>query len=297
MNDSPMPVRAAFGDAIAVAGGMQSTCGLKSDHTVWCWGRTVSETFNYMPTQITGVTDVVQLALSEDGMCGLDADGAAWCWTSPTTAVRVATDATRVTSSCALGADGTVTCWGDNSYGELGDGTNSGMGPVQVAGLSDAVEIAGNYDDNCARRADGSVWCWGENTAGQLGVPPSSTVCAFGNDMWPCRPTAAAIPGLNAVGLVAGQDFELALHADGTLAGVGANDVGQLAAPSAPGCNDPFGADCSVTPVTSPSLAHVSIVSAQLSHACAIESDGSVYCWGEESPPGVTQVPGLVYAP
>jgi alpha-tubulin suppressor-like RCC1 family protein len=295
MDSSAVPVKAAFSDAIAVTGGMQSTCGIKTDGTVWCWGRMISDTFNYMPTQVTGVANVTQLALSEGAMCGLAADHTAWCWTSPTTATQVATDVTKVTPSCALHTDGTVTCWGDNSYGQLG--MTSGSGPVTIEGLTDAVDLASGYDHNCAVRADGSVWCWGENTAGQLGVAPSSTVCPYGNNMWPCRPSAAAVPGLTAQAIFAGESFELALKADGTIAGVGEDSVGELGGPADPACDDPFGEACSYAPVAVQGISHAVLVTAQLSHGCAIEADNSVSCWGEEFPPGVTKVPSFTYAP
>src|SRR2546427_4424966 len=44
--------------------------------------------------------------------------------------------------SCALLQDGTVRCWGDNSTGELGDGTTTNAStPVAVAGIGGAATV------------------------------------------------------------------------------------------------------------------------------------------------------------
>ena len=72
--------------------------------------------------------------------------------------------------NCALQADGAVRCWGNNSNGQLGDGTTTNRSvPTAVPGLTGVVALASGYLHSCAVQADGAVRCWGRNSNGQLG--------------------------------------------------------------------------------------------------------------------------------
>src|SRR5207245_11374856 len=72
--------------------------------------------------------------------------------------------------TCALLADGTVRCWGENSEGQLGDGsTFSKPNGIWVTGITGAVAISAGWEHTCAVLADGTVRCWGANASGQLG--------------------------------------------------------------------------------------------------------------------------------
>ena len=73
--------------------------------------------------------------------------------------------------TCALADDGRVWCWGDNSTGQLGDGsTGRRLLPVAVGGLpAGTVGITAGSGHSCALSRGGTVWCWGINRRGQLG--------------------------------------------------------------------------------------------------------------------------------
>ena len=75
----------------------------------------------------------------------------------------------------ALKEDGSVWAWGDNTYGQLGNGTyKRSTYPIQVKGLTGIVKIeAGGYH-NFARSADGKVYVWGKGDRGQLGSGTSN---------------------------------------------------------------------------------------------------------------------------
>jgi hypothetical protein len=68
--------------------------------------------------------------------------------------------------TCIL-SGGNVWCWGQNSQGQLGDGTRIDRNvPVNV--LSSVVDITAGLDYTCAVMTYGQVKCWGNNDQGQL---------------------------------------------------------------------------------------------------------------------------------
>ena len=79
--------------------------------------------------------------------------------------------------NCVRTARGRVVCWGDNSLGQLGDGTLTSRAkpdpndPKQaVGGVDDAVELALGRDFSCARLRSGRVKCWGDHVGGAIGL-------------------------------------------------------------------------------------------------------------------------------
>lgn len=161
-------------------------------------------------------------------------------------------------ANCAI-AYGTVQCWGKQSYGMLGDGMNTGATkttPQPVSGITNAVETAASSQAHCARTTSGAVYCWGIGFI-QPGSPLDGT--------YPMRQVSLPSPATS-IGVM--NDRACATHANGTVSCWTAT-VGSSA---------PFVA----TPLAGLNGLAVS-VTAGSAHACAIMTDKTLRCWGNNT--------------
>lgn len=166
--------------------------------------------------------------------------------------------------TCAVLGDGTVKCWGNNSWGQLGNGTTTNSPtPTVVTGITDAVAVSANNQHTCALIADGTAQCWGYNAYGQIGNGMMG-----GNVLVP-----TPVSGLtDAVAITVGGLHTCALLSDGTVRCWGSNnDGGPL--------GDGTGVS-SATPVEVSGLTGAVAITAGSSHTCALLDDGTARCWG-----------------
>jgi hypothetical protein len=128
------------------------------------------------------IDHVVHLATGQSEACAIKATSDVWCWDverqpkpveMPTLHGATALAANHL-HTCAL-VKGDVWCWGENLFGQLGDGTSTGLlervkTPVRAALPSEAVKVGVGRDSTCALLKTGQVWCWGANDRSQLGT-------------------------------------------------------------------------------------------------------------------------------
>ncbi|WP_295392505.1 CARDB domain-containing protein [uncultured Thiodictyon sp.] len=174
----------------AIAGGAEHSLALKSDGSLWVWGKNWRGQIGD-GTQLTDRRSPVQIMTGVAAM----AAGAA--------------------HSLALKTDGSLWAWGDNSSGQLGDGSLTiRLSPVQV--MTGVVAVAAGSAYSMAIKTDGSLWAWGDNAKGQFG----DGTLAGG-----ARPRQV-LTGVAAV--AAGHLHTLVLKTDGSLWTFGWNADGQL---------------------------------------------------------------------
>jgi alpha-tubulin suppressor-like RCC1 family protein len=290
-NFTPQQLANSTGVVQASAGAAHSLV-LSSDGTVWARGNnwfgqlgngtnTASSTLIHVP----GLTGVIQVSAGGFHSLALRSDGTVWEWgvwgpgdNLTPAEVPGLTGVTKIAAgdgfSLALRSDGTVWAWGNNNAGELGDGTTTpSTAPVQVSGLSQVTSIAAGADSALAVRTRGittlkTVWAWGGNGSGQLGDGTLS------NHLTPEQVTGIEAPSVT--GISVGEEFAVALGSDGSVWAWGADDAGQLGnAPSASPVARPVettGMDSGITQV-----------SAGANHVLALESNGTVLAWGDNS--------------
>lgn len=174
----------SFTEIVAVAGGLEHSVALKSDGTVFSWGRNTygqlgnGETLsiNEKALEVPGISHITEIAAGDNHTVALKQDQT------------------------------TVWAWGTNRLGQLGDGgREEKLTPVQVQGMNEVTKIATGDNHTIAVKQDGSVWMWGKNTSGTQSS----------------RTTPIQIKGMDDAVAVGGggysDSFTLAVKTDGTV--------------------------------------------------------------------------------
>jgi uncharacterized protein (TIGR03437 family) len=202
---------------VAIAAGQYHTCAITSAGEALCWGDNAEGELGIgsqpqspldTPQAVTGLSSGVSTITGGSYFtCAATSSGAARCWGTALSGVLgagnsvngsftpvpvvdpagnaplsgVAAVSAGYENACALTNKGAVLCWGNDSAGQLGNGTDGSTGvnesnvPVEVLDLTGksplggVVAVTGGLDDNCALTSAGAVLCWGLGHFGELG--------------------------------------------------------------------------------------------------------------------------------
>ena len=214
--------------------------------------------------------------------------------TTPITAERLRLSA-GFGHTCGVTTGGAAYCWGDNTYGELGNGTTTTSAtPVAVSGgLSFATLSAAGFESTCGVTTTGAAYCWGVNQQGELGngsiTGPQTCVGdgAFAPGGYACSLTPVAVSGgLSFATVSAGYLSACGVTTGGAAYCWGDNNYGELGIDSSTGPQMCAGGSptvrypCSRTPLAVSGGLSFATVSAGFDNACGLTTSGAAYCWG-----------------
>jgi len=191
----------------AIAGGgfdIGHTCAITVSGIAYCWGANDQgqlglgtsdggATPHPIPAPVSGGLEFTSLTTGlGQHTCALTVAGAAYCWgenafgalgngsdDSRAAPVAVSGGLTflqlaaggYIGHTCGLSGGGTAYCWGENSVGQVGDGsTLDRLGPSPVSGGFTFTSIDAGFRHTCGLASTGVLYCWGSNGARQLGI-------------------------------------------------------------------------------------------------------------------------------
>ena len=233
----------------AVSAGCDHSLALKENGTVWAWGDNFYGALgdgdrpnnSLVPVKVLGLDDVKSVVAADALSVALRENGTVYAWgyngygqlgagetgthtdvpgrVSRLTNVRQVSAYSASQHVLALLENGSVRAWGNNTYGQLGDGSlDDANRPVRVVTINNVKSISGGYHHSLALTEEGVVWGWGQNDNGEMGD---------GTDV--DKPAPVKVERLTGVkAIAAGEQHNLALKHDGTLRGWGRNTDGQL---------------------------------------------------------------------
>ena len=180
------------------------------------------------------------------------------CFAIVSTGLKAVALAAGEIHSIVLNEDGSVWAAGQNSYGQLGDGSKTDRERFVKAVSSGAVDVAAGSYHSMALMQDGSVWATGWNEYGQLG--DASTIDRMNYEQ---------VVSSGAKAIAAGSRHSMILKQDGSVWTTGYNLYGQL--------GNEFRTDSDIFAQV---ISEAELIAAGAFHSMVIKRNGSIWAAG-----------------
>lgn len=181
---------------LQVACGYEFTVAIKSNGTLWAWGRNEQGQLGdgtiinrSVPVQIGNENNWLSITCGDYRSIAIKKDGTLWAWGSNVSGglgdsttinrilpVQIGTSSNWLKVVCgtnftlAIMKDSTLWAWGNNYCGQIGDGSTIDRNfPVQISKDKNWSQITCGDMYALAIKNDGTLWAWGYNLYGQLG--------------------------------------------------------------------------------------------------------------------------------
>ena len=239
------------------------------------------------PVHVVGLTNIIKIASGLNHALAIDSNGVLWGWGDNTSGELgdgtmddgsfeqytnlpeqiVASNATAIATgqehTLFLKSDGSLWAMGDNSSGQLGDGTHNQVRlPKQIV-ASNVTAIAAGDNFSLFLKSDGSLWAMGDNGEGQLG-----------DGTYNQANLPEQILASNVTAIAAGSFHSLFLKSDGSLWVMGDNGDGQLGDGTTDDGNYQINLPEQIL------ASNVTAIAAGAFHSLFLKSDGSLWAMG-----------------